>query len=49
MITFEKLLDKYRSELCNLYSLKDGKHYWLQKSNETRDRLIEMYNEREEK
>ena len=48
-MTFEKLLDKYRAELCNLYTFKGNKNYWLQKCNETRDRLIEMYNEREEK
>lgn len=45
-MTFKLLLDKYRKDLMNMYRFKDTveqQEYWREKSNETYNRLIEMY------
>ena len=47
-LPFNLLLDKYRKELINAYTYsKQSEHfnYWILRSNDTHNRLIEMYNE----
>ena len=47
-LPFNLLLDKYRKELLNLGRFNktiEQRDYWLLKSNDTYNRLIEMYNE----
>ena len=46
-LPFNLLLDKYRKELINLgkYTHEQQKWYWKERSDDTYRRLIEMYNE----
>ena len=45
-LTFELLLDKYRKEVANTFTVGGNIDYWRNKSNETYERLIKRYHDK---